>query len=469
VKNSYPGTSSKQTTARSTIVFLVGLVLTCFVLPSDSAGNVFATAAIGVGLSLTIATAIEATAGVRGLIRVDILMLWVLYGLTFLEFLFSQPEAENLVSPDVATKGVIAAVLGFAGIAIGRHVVPRRRKVNNALFADVAPRNIFTLFVLAATAGYLHILLSVNFDVFEMFRQMTLPRFAQSWGRGKYGDAYALLAELGALLYLIPPIAGLIYARRNEFGIIKTSIVTVVLLVTVYYAFSSGTRNILAVYAFTFFGAYYLNKPDIKSWKVAVQGAVVLLLLLIVTSYMLAFRNVGIDNFSFSDRPPDTIYIDRNMVVLSQVTDAFPAVYDFLGLEIPFNALVRPIPRALWPEKPEGLSVPIESVVGVGQSTVSSTFIGEAYMMGGMLGVAFVAMLFGAAAQMWNGVRQNQNSAFSQLLYASGFFCAAISMRSMLWTTVTMLPTLALWLYGRLWLVRASPAPRAPRRNHLAR
>jgi len=444
----------------ATIVFLLGLALT-YILLSDRDGSAFVVAAVGIGLSLCVATAVEAPAGVRELVRIDILMLWVLYGLTFLEFLFPQPNIENLVPPDVAAKGVSAAILGFAGIALGRHIVPQRRQTKSVFFVEVAPRNIFILFVLAAVAGYLHMLLAVNFDVFEMLRQMALPRFEQSWGRGRYGDAYALLVEFGALLYLIPPIAGLIYARQKEFGAVEKVIVTVILLLALYYAVTSGTRNILAVYVFTFFGAYYLNKPAIKLWKVFAEGAVVLALLLLITSYMLAFRNVGINNYSISDNSPDALYIDHNMVILSQLTDAFPAVYDFLGLEIPFNALIRPIPRALWSEKPEGLSVTIESVIGVNQETLSCTFIGEAYMMGGMLGVVIIAMLFGAAAEMWNGVRRRQNSAFSQLLYASGFFCAAISMRSMLWTIVTMLPTVALWLYGRI--LRSPAASVAPK------
>src|SRR5262249_47726738 len=162
-----------------------------------------------------------------------------------------------------------------------------------------------------------------------------------------------------------------------------------------------------------------------------------LVLLLLVTAYMLQVRNIGIGNLSSLDKSPDTLYIDHNMVVISQLTNAFPALHDFLGFEIPYHALVHPIPRALWPGKPEGLSVTVESIVGTDQATVATTFVGEAYMMGGMLGVVLVGILFGAAAEMWNRVKLNTNSMFWQLLYASGFLCAAISMRSTLWLTVT--------------------------------
>src|SRR6202020_896905 len=101
------------------------------------------------------------------------------------------------------------------------------------------------------------------------------------------------------------------------------------------------------------------------------------------------------------------------------------------------------IPRAIWPGKPDGLSVTIESIAGTNQATISSTFVGEAYMSGGMLGVFLAGLLFGVAAQLWNRVGYDAHEPFAQLLYASGFMCAAMTMRSLLWVTVTMLPTLA--------------------------
>jgi oligosaccharide repeat unit polymerase len=317
----------------------------------------------------------------------------------------------------------------------------------------VSPTQIFVIFLIATIFGFFPMLLSVDFDFMEMVRQMSLPRFAQSWQRGRFGDLYAILWELGALLYLVPPIAGLVFARTKEYSVLQKGIVTLVLLFTIYYGFSSGTRNILAVYTISFFGAYYLNKADIKFVRVAVQGTAIVAILLVATAYMLEFRNSGMDNFSFSESSPDRIYIDQNLVVLSQVADAFSRNLEFLGIELPFYALVHPIPRALWPGKPEGLSISVESIVGVDQSTttIACTFIGEAYMMGGVLGVLITALAFGAGAGMWNRVGYNVNSPYSQLLYASGFFCAAISMRSMQWTTVTMLPTLALWTFSRVW------------------
>jgi oligosaccharide repeat unit polymerase len=441
--------------AASTVVILLGIALTSVAtLGQDHAVDVFTVAAVGVGLSLSLATALEARPGLRNLIRADILLLWALYGLTLLEFLFPQPGIDGVLSTDAAMSGADAVLLGFAGLAVGRHLVSSRQ---TPTFINPQPPNIFLLFVLAAVLGYFHIFLAVNFDPLEVLRQISLPRGYQSWARGKYGDASALLYEVGALIYLIPPIAGLIYARSKNYNIRQKVLVTIVALFTFYYGFALGTRSVFAIYVITFLGAYFLAKPKITLNQILFRGMPIIILSVIGTVYMLEFRNLGLSNFSFQESTLNTIYIDHNLVVISQLTDVFPSSYEFLGLEIPFNALIHPIPRILWPGKPEGLSVSIESAVHADSFvTVAATFIGEAYMAGGLTAVLFASLLFGAAAEKWNRIARNTTLPFPVLLYASGFICLATSMRSLLWVLPTMLPTLALWLYGKFCFGRAS-------------
>ena len=107
-----------------TLIMILGLAVTWAALPSTDAESIFDTAAIGVGIALAGATAVEAFSGVRALIRTDNLMLWVLYGLTFLEFLFPQPDVNSSVSVDAATNGTGAVLLGFFGMVVGRHLIP---------------------------------------------------------------------------------------------------------------------------------------------------------------------------------------------------------------------------------------------------------------------------------------------------------------------------------------------------------
>jgi oligosaccharide repeat unit polymerase len=220
-----------------------------------------------------------------------------------------------------------------------------------------------------------------------------------------------------------------------------------------YCGFASGTRSVIASYAITFCGAYFLTKPKINIGQILLIGVPIIAIMLVSTVYMLEFRTVGLSNFSFGNNQYDTIFIDQNIVVISQLIEIFPGSGDFLGFEVPINALIRPVPRLLWPGKPEGLSTSIEAALGGGPGmTISCTFVGEAYMAGGFPGVLVAGLVFGAVAEMWNRVGRNINSPVKQLLYASGLLCAAFAIRSMLGMVPPMLPTFGLWLYIRYWL-----------------
>ena len=253
------------------------------------------------------------------------------------------------------------------------------------------------------------------------------------------------------------PLAGLIFARAKQFSTFQKLVVSLILLLTFYYAFASGTRNVLGTYVISMFGAYALSRPDLKLKRLLTMGIPIAGVLLFASTLMLEFRSAGgVLAIASEDRHYDTLYIDHNIVNLSNLTTVFPDAVDFLGLEIPYQTIIKPIPRALWPGKPEGLSTGIEEALGVtdGVTTLSCTFIGEAYMAFGFMGVLIAGLMFGAGAALWNRVGQNAGSSFFQVLYASGFLCAAMAMRSMLVMVPFMLPTLALWLFGRYWLPR---------------
>jgi oligosaccharide repeat unit polymerase len=438
-----------------TFIVMLGLTVTWLALPSNDAESIFDTAAIGVGIALLSATAMEAFSGVRALIRTDNLMLWVLYGLTLLEFVFPQPDVNSAVSVEAATRGTGAVLLGFFGLVVGRHLI--RKRPNSNVPIELGPGQLFAFFILAFVVGYLHIFIAVNFDPFEMIRQMSLPRFSQSWGRGKYGDFYSLLYELGLLIYILPPAAGFIFARVKQFSVFQRFVVFLILLLTFYYGFASGTRNVLGTYVISMFGDYALSKPDLKLKRLLTMGIPIAGMLLFASMLMLEFRSAGgVLAIGSEDRHYDTLYIDHNIVNVSNLTTVFPDAVDFLGLEIPYQTIIRPIPRALWPGKPEGLSTGIEEALSVtdGVTTLACTFVGEAYMAFGFTGVLIAALMFGAGAALWNRVGQDAGSSFFQILYASGFLCAAMAMRSILVMVPFMLPTLALWLFGRFWTVK---------------
>jgi oligosaccharide repeat unit polymerase len=444
----------------ASFVLCAGLGLAWINLPAEGSLEIFGSAAVVVGIALTLAVLLEFRAGVRNLLRADLLMLVALYALTFLEYLFPHPEAANhLVTSQSATDGTTAVLLGFAGLAVGRHILPGHARPRESVTPlQLAPRTIMFLFVGTFLVGYFHMLWAVGFNVVELVSEMLDPRFSQPWGRGRYGGWADLLNELGLLIYLIPPLAGIVLARHRVYRRTLKLIVVAGLLFTLFYGFSTGTRNVFAVHVITFVVAYLAFLPRLTFARMLLVGGAAGLLLLASAYYMLDFRQIGLGRYLDQGAPfvqdeDETLFIDDGLVTISRLTGVFPDRHDFLGLEIPYHALIHPIPRAIWPGKPEGLSVSIEEALGARQTTLAVTFVGEAYMSGGYLGVILASLLFGAAAARWNRVGQAARSNFDIALYASGFFAIAISMRSLLWLSVAILPALALWAYGR-WHLR---------------
>src|SRR5258708_7911099 len=163
---------------------------------------------------------------------------------------------------------------------------------------------------------------------------------------------------------------------------------------------------------------------------------------------MLKFRTVGFSEWLKNGEPPGaspekSLFVDYNLWAIAQLVDVFPQNHPYLGWEVPYLALIRPIPRAIWPGKPEGMSLSIEDALGTQDMTVAASFAGEAYMAGGMIAVFATGLFFGAVTGWWSHLSSPKNSEMGLLIYASGFFAVVISMRSLFVFTTALMPTAA--------------------------
>jgi oligosaccharide repeat unit polymerase len=453
-----------RSTVPTTVAMCGGLSATYLLLPASSPTEVYFTAAISVMLVLGVGLFFESRGNLRAFIRTDIIMLVALYGLTLVEFYFPQEAVDQVLDRQTATQSVEALLLGFAGILIGRNFVRHFRSVAATTASVQLSRTaIFILFVTTFCAGYLYMLIAVDFSVFELIREMMGPRFSQVWSRGSLGGLRDLLATIGdLLLYVLPVLGGCILADWRRYPLPKLAIVAFGLAFTLFYGFAGGTRNIFAVYLVLFVGAYIIFSPKM-GWKrmtllLGVTGGV----LLLASYYMLQFRTIGLENYVTGDSDfrgfeRQTLFIDRNLPVIGMLTDIFPDTIPFLGSEMAIYAILHPVPRVIWPGKPEKLSVEVADALGVTGLSVASTFVGEAYMMGGYPGIVIVALLFGWLAGWWDRFGHDLRSHITVAMYASGFFAAMLSMRSMVWTTTAILPTVAIWLYIKSRKMAARP------------
>lgn len=453
-----------------TILVLFGCLLTT-ILPEGNSYDIIHQASLIMGWSLTLSIVAELKRDLKNLMRVDLLMLVALYGLIYSEFLVPQPQVVYVIRPSTMGDCVQVVSVGFLGIALGRHwpILPGLlcRSLGGI---NLTPRALKNGLLICAAIGYFHMLWAVNFDPLRLFNAMLEPRFSQPWGRGRFGGWADLIKELGLLIYLIPPAVGVVLAKSRKFTLGQRWLAYALLAFTLFQGFASGTRNVFVVYVFGLLGGYFLTARRVK-WRrmtfILLNSGVIIL---IASQLMLEFRTIGLGSYLrrlFSNSTAaisliaqqENFLIDYNIYTLSRIVEYFPERCSFLGLEVPYWALVKPIPRALWPGKPVGLSVSIEEArdeKGAGLATWSATFLGEAYMASGLFSVALFSLLFGIIAAWWNTLLGNSEEVYLRLLYASGMFAALITMRSLFWFTTAILPTVTLFLYGQ-WILRRKP------------
>lgn len=450
----------------ATLVLICGLIVSYLFLDGDTPSALAHKAAIGVAAALLASTAVDYRHNLRNLVRTDIMALAALYFLTLFEFLTAQPDFDLITEVTEVSKALPLCYLAFAGIALGRHLAPSfRGGLSRTLQREFPPRLLLFLFWTAIVGGFFYQLAAVNFSVGDWFHYMMSPRFSQPWGRGRLGDWKALVGELGMVINLAPPIAGIIFANRREHRKQTLVFVGAGFALTLFAGFVGGTRNVLATYLATFTVAYAFSLPAQKTRELICVAITSVVVLLTSTVFMLNFRNIGFENYLKGYRAGEitasdsAVFVDYNLYVMSKLTNVFPAQNPYLGLEIPYLAVIRPIPRAMWPGKPEGMSLSIEDALGAEGLTLASSFVGEAYISGGGFGVLITALIFGGIFGWWNRFGSPHNSPFGHLVFASGFFAAVISMRSMLVFTTAILPTMAALLLGS-WLLKRQPVRR---------
>jgi len=439
-----------------TLLALGGMAATALFAAGDHASVLARTASFGILASILISVGFDLRrGGLRNLIRADLMAILSFYFLTLFEFLFPQPAFDTWVTPHGAHGGIVCIVLGFAGLYIGRHLYhPRQQPFQHTLTREIPTSWIITIFWMCFVIGYAHMAIAVDFKIYDIYYWWLEARFSQPWGRGRLGDWKALIVELGLFIYLIPPLGGIILARRYRYGWFALISVIIALLITFFYGFTSGTRYILAAYLVTFLIGYAFALPFAKRKELFVLYVGTALLFVGLSHIMLQFRGIGLRAYYEGGYIASALdeesgyFVDYNLKNISQVVDYFPDKNPFLGWEIPYQALIRPIPRAVWKGKPEGLSKSIEDVLGVEGFTVSATFVGEAYMSGGYIAVAIISLGFGVITGWWSHLASSKNSELGILIYASAFFATVISMRSLFVFTTALLPTVAALIIG---------------------
>lgn len=384
--------------------------------------------------------------------RLDLAALAGAYYLTLAEFLAPQPQFAGEVTPASAAFALRLVLLGLAGLALGRHLVlPDARKAPSG-WPDPGVRTWTALLWTAFLLANLHLFLSVQFNPVTLLRELAAPRFSQSWSRERLGDGRALLSEWQLLNYLIPPITAWLLTRRAP-SAWHRALCALPFAFVLTISFCSGTRYLMATHAASFALALAWSLPSLSRLHAALLLFVPLALLLIVTVVALRFRHEGLGRTLTPHRtesraiaPPKRWIVDNNVRTIAKLTETFPARHPYLGPEIPWLMLVRPIPRAFFPAKPTKPSLSMEEIIGIPQTTIAASFVGEGFLMAGAPGTFLFGLGLGMLCALWGRIPADTGSSFAIILHASGVVWTFLALRSPIWISVGLLPCVALWL-----------------------
>ena len=221
-----------------------------------------------------------------------------------------------------------------------------------------------------------------------------------------------------------------------------------------FFDFCEGARNILLIKAGLFLVTFFMASRRTHSFRLILLIGSCLALLWVVSGYMLDFRNQGLGSYmsdGAQQSAQDGFMIDNNMVSIARVVGVFPDPYPFPGNDVVIQIFTKWVPRALWPGKPIGWTTSVEDALATGGGyTLAITYVGEAYLISGYSSLIIVSLLIGAITAWWNRVGYAARSNLDLVYYASGFFAAALAMRSIQFVTIAIVPTVAFYIFGKI-------------------
>ncbi len=343
---------------------------------------------------------------------------------------------------DLAILCIGVCVAGFlVGYAYsqGGAFIPAFRK----LAVVDSPRLIWSVFASAVLVGFLPLVVIAQGNVLLILEDAVVPgsRWSSIFQRGRYGGARDAFLELQMFLRAAIPLAAAVGVERRQPSGRRVG-AGLFLLFMFARAFNSGTRSQVVEVFLPIAAAIYWRMPVVLKRKAILFGLpIVLLVAMLWSAASVVTRNQG--DFDW-DRAADAQYVGfemfRELLFLTHhVPDNSPYQFGYTY----FTQAVNPIPRAIWPGKPDGdaglLLAEMQGAGGGAQAslTVAPGLIGEMYWNFGLPGILFISMLLGFLAKSWDAIRPYaHHSILAFVVFAAGLAIIFLSGRSINMSTL---------------------------------
>lgn len=367
---------------------------------------------------------------IRGLLRGEHMLLlalvyWVLFEM--LQGAFVVQTSRSSVEREILLLGVTG--LGF-WLGANLWTSWRPRMLFEESHATWSETTIFLLIVIASGLGAWDFFYRSNFDVDTVTSSLLLPRFEAPWQREQLGDWSAFSAHLVFFGYTVPALTMLLAVRHGflrPYALISYGLTLAIIALNS----QGGGRRIVGVLLLSAVFCWLIEKRRLTVRRTALLG-VALFVLLVAMQYMLLYRNLGFGELGTPVEGWGYFHVDGNFLIIAHLLEFVPEAFPFVGWDYVFWAIVRPIPRVLWPGKPVDGGFDLAEVLGVPNTSIAISIAGELYLSYGYTAVLVGGIIYGRFASLVNGLLEGQradiNPVFPSLLLVWLF----VGVRSML-------------------------------------
>jgi hypothetical protein len=286
-----------------------------------------------------------------------------------------------------------------------------------------------------------------GFSLNVMIHGLLASRFSAPWSRGNMGGWYAFIEHLQYFGYLLPTLTTIVMLRERR--LLSGAVLQGIILSAVFLPFvmQGGGRRIFGM---CFGSALFTWLVSIRRTIKPRQLLILLGLLagtLVLLDAMLANRNRGAIEFSYSAGDLHYVRVDDNFLRFAQNMEIVPRFQPHTGFDWIIWVAARPIPRALWPGKPTSAGFDLPAYLGITASLTCSC-IAEWYVAFGWIGIVVAGAIYGVLCRFWAQVLERAQTYVSVGMYGLGVLALFISVRSMIELILMSYPLLAWLLIG---------------------
>lgn len=353
------------------------------------------------------------------------LVYWVL--LDVLQASYAITVSEEAIRGEFLLLG-IAGVGFWIGACLGKPL--RFRFLTAEAFRPWSDATLIFLTALAFLLGIWDFLLHSDFDIEILSQNLAFSRFESVWQREQLGDWSAFSYHLQYFGYLVPPLAVLIYVRLGAFRMATLAAAGMALTILLLHGQGGGRRivgaMVLAGLFCWFFSFRRLNVPK-GLFALALVGG-----LLAIMQAMLFYRGIGIGDTSSEISYFDYLHVDDNFLHIAQMLEFVPDPYPYVDWNYVLLAIVRPIPRALWPGKPIDPGFDLAEILGFPGTGLALTAPGEFYVSFGYVAVFFGSWVYGKFATITNALLEDSRASVNPLFPGLTLVWLFVGIRSMI-------------------------------------